>query len=116
MNFENISFQTDGPVAIVTLERPSVKNCVDGDTAAELADAFRQFDDDDSLSVAILTGSDNAFCAGADLKAIGTNRSNRVESAGDGPMGSREWEVARVVRVAEDRRLKVFRSVAVEAL
>lgn len=87
MNFENISFQTEGPVAIVTLERPSVKNCVDGDTAAELADAFRQFDDDDSMSVAILTGSDNAFCAGADLKAIGTTRSNRLDGAGDGPMG-----------------------------
>ncbi len=87
MEYQNISFQVDGPVAIVTIERPAVKNCVDGPTADELADAFRRFADTDELSVAILTGSNGAFCAGADLKATADGRGNRVGEDGDGPMG-----------------------------
>lgn len=87
MDFKNITFEVDGSVAIVTIERPAVKNCVDGPTALELAEAFRRFDRDDSLSVAILTGRDGAFCAGADLKAVATGRGNRVDREGDGPMG-----------------------------
>jgi enoyl-CoA hydratase len=87
VSYENISVAKDGPIAIVTLERPKVRNCVDGPTALELADAFRSFDADDELAVAILTGSEGAFCAGADLKAVGEGRGNRVSEAGDGPMG-----------------------------
>ena len=87
LTFQNISYEVDGPVAIVTIERPAVKNCVDGPTAIELADSFRQFDEDDELAVAILTGRDGAFCAGADLKATATGRGNRVTPKGDGPMG-----------------------------
>ena len=83
----NISFETDGPVAIVAIERPEVRNCVDGPTALELAAAFRRFEESDDLSVAILTGSKGAFCAGADLKAIASSRGNRVSEDGDGPMG-----------------------------
>jgi len=87
VEYRNISFEADGPVAIVTIERPAVKNCVDGPTANELAHAFRRFDADDALCVAILTGSDRAFCAGADLKAVSSGRGNRVDLDGDGPMG-----------------------------
>ena len=87
MSYQNISVAEDGPIAIVTIERPRVRNCVDGPTALELADAFRRFDADDALSVAILTGSEGAFCAGADLKAVATRRGNRVDEHGDGPMG-----------------------------
>jgi enoyl-CoA hydratase len=87
MKFEFISYEVDGPIATVTIQRPRVKNCVDGPTAAELADAFRTFDGDDALSVAILTGADGAFCAGADLKAVSDGRGNRVDETGDGPMG-----------------------------
>jgi enoyl-CoA hydratase len=66
-----------------------VRNAVDGPTAAALADAFRAFDTDDALAVAILTGAGGTFCAGADLKAIAEGRGNRVEAdvAHDGPMG-----------------------------
>ena len=49
--------------------------------------AFRRFEESDDLSVAILTGSKGAFCAGADLKALGSDRSNQVSEDGDGPMG-----------------------------
>jgi len=57
-------------VFIVTIDRPEMRNAVDRSTAKKLADAFRAFDADDSLSVAILTGAGGNFCAGADLKAL----------------------------------------------
>jgi enoyl-CoA hydratase len=87
MRFDFISYDVDGPVAIITLQRPRVKNCVDGPTARELAEAFRNFDRDAGVSVAVLTGAEGAFCAGADLKGIGEGRGNRVDMTGDGPMG-----------------------------
>jgi enoyl-CoA hydratase len=83
----NVRFETKGSIAIVTIDRPSVRNCVDGPTAAELAVAFRRFDGDESLSVAVLTGADGCFCAGADLKGVSQARGNRVSEDGDGPMG-----------------------------
>ena len=63
-----VSYQTDGPVAIVTIERPAARNAVNRATAQALAAAFRRFDADAALSVAILTGSGGYFCAGYDLK------------------------------------------------
>jgi enoyl-CoA hydratase len=87
VSYQSISIAKDGPVFIVTIERPEVRNCVDGPTAAELADAFRQFDADEDYAVAILTGAEGAFCAGADLKAVASKRGNRVSEEGDGPMG-----------------------------
>lgn len=58
---------------IITINRPEVMNCVDGETAALLEQAWKTFRDDDDLHVAILTGTgDTAFCTGADLKAIGS--------------------------------------------
>jgi len=82
-----IQYQRDGAIAIVTINRPEVRNAVDGPTAQALADAFREFDSDDTLSVAILTGSSNTFCAGADLKAVAEGRGNDLTDNGDGPMG-----------------------------
>ncbi|MGQ0826606.1 MAG: crotonase/enoyl-CoA hydratase family protein [Actinomycetota bacterium] len=73
-------------VTIVTINRPDVRNAVDGPTAALLADAFRAFDDDDH-TIAVLTGADGTFCAGADLKAIADKRGNVAREVGDGPMG-----------------------------
>ena len=79
--------ERDGSVAIVTLDRPAVRNAVDGPTAAALSDAFRRFEADPELSVAVLTGAGGTFCAGADLHALAEGRGNRVEEDGDGPMG-----------------------------
>ena len=70
----------DGPVTIVTINRPQVRNAVDQATAKELYAAFEAFDADDSASVAVLTGADGVFCAGADLKAFADGGGNRVES------------------------------------
>jgi enoyl-CoA hydratase len=76
-------------ILVVTINRPHARNAVDGPTAAALADAFRDFDTDTSLLVAVLTGADGTFCAGADLKAVATGRGNRVSAdvTADGPMG-----------------------------
>ncbi len=82
-----VRYETDGPVAIITIDRPEVRNAVDAPTANALVEAFRSFDRDDALSVAVLTGRDGTFCAGADLKGVATGRGNRVTEDGDGPMG-----------------------------
>src|SRR5277367_3717421 len=82
-----VEFAVEDEIAIVTINRPEARNAVDGPTAAALADAFRRFDADGALSVAILTGAGGTFCAGADLKAVATNRGNRVSEDGDGPLG-----------------------------
>jgi len=82
-----VRYETDGPVAVVTIDRPGVRNAVDRPTAEALASAFRTFEADDSLAVAILTGAGGTFCAGADLKAVATGTGNRTTETGDGPMG-----------------------------
>jgi enoyl-CoA hydratase len=79
--------EREGPVTIVTLDRPAQKNAVDRDTAQALADAFRTFDADADARVAVLTGDHGTFCAGADLKAMAKGAPNRVARDGDGPMG-----------------------------
>ncbi|MDJ0867261.1 MAG: crotonase/enoyl-CoA hydratase family protein [Myxococcota bacterium] len=101
---------TDGPVAIVTIDRPEVRNAVDQPTAAALADAFRQFDDDDALAVAVLTGAGGTFCAGADLKAVSSGRGNRLRFSEtvaqdtrhhrDGPMGPSRMLLSKPVLAA----------------
>ncbi|MBL9070122.1 MAG: crotonase/enoyl-CoA hydratase family protein [Sphingopyxis sp.] len=74
----------DGPVTIVTIDRPAKRNAVDPDTAIALRDAFTAFAKDDSARIAILTGSAGHFCAGFDLGAVGTSR---YDPDGPGPMG-----------------------------
>ena len=82
-----------GPVFTITINRPEVRNAVDGPTAAGLAEAFRAFEADTEAKVGVLTGADGCFCAGADLKAVSSDEKNlRFDENGDGPMGpSRMW-------------------------
>ncbi|MFD4709652.1 crotonase/enoyl-CoA hydratase family protein [Streptomyces sp. NPDC056637] len=89
-----------GHVTTVVLSRPEVRNAVDGPTAAELATAFKEFDADESARVAVLWGEGGTFCAGADLKAIGTERGNRVAEEGDGPMGPTRLRLSKPVIAA----------------
>jgi enoyl-CoA hydratase len=96
----SVHVEVDGPVATVVLHRPEARNAVDGPTAAALADAFRAFDADDSQSVAVLYGEGGTFCAGADLKAIGTERGNQVVDDGDGPMGPTRLRLSKPVIAA----------------
>lgn len=96
----SVRFEIEGPLAIVTIDRPAVRNAVDGPTADALAAAFRRFDADDALAVAILTGAGGTFCAGADLKAISEGRGNRVAQDGDGPMGPTRMQLGKPVIAA----------------
>lgn len=85
---QTVSVETRDRVAIVTIERPERRNAVDGATARQLYDAFKAFDADPALDVAILQGRGGAFCAGADLKGVSEGKGNPVEREGDfGPMG-----------------------------
>lgn len=74
-------------VWVVTINRPEARNAVDGPTAKALKEAFTELDADSDCCVGILTGAGDTFCAGADLKAIGSERGNTVALEGAGPMG-----------------------------
>ncbi len=92
-----------GPVWIVTLNRPAVRNAVDGPTALALAEAFRAFEAEDRLKVAVLTGMAQQFCAGADLKAVAGGaaaQANRIAVDGDGPMGPTRMALTKPVIAA----------------
>lgn len=89
-----------GPVTTVILSRPAARNAVDGPTARALADAFRAFDADPDAAVAVLWGEGGTFCAGADLKAIGTPDGNTVTEDGDGPMGPTRMRLSKPVIAA----------------
>ena len=97
-----VRYETDGPVAVITLDRPEVANAVDGPTADALAAAFRRFEADAALSVSVLTGAHGKFCAGADLKAMREDptRVNRVAAEGDGPLGVTRMLLAKPVIAA----------------
>jgi enoyl-CoA hydratase len=82
-----VRFEIQTRCAIITIDRPEVRNAVDGPTAQALAAAFRRFDADNDLDVAILTGAAGTFCAGADLKSVAKGTGNGVHVEGDGPMG-----------------------------
>lgn len=97
----SVRYETQGAIAIITIDCPDRRNAVDGPTAEKLADAFRRFDADEMLSVAILTGAGGTFCAGADLKAVSTGKGrNRVEETGDGPMGPSRMRLGKPVIAA----------------
>ncbi|MFE0646386.1 crotonase/enoyl-CoA hydratase family protein [Streptomyces sp. NPDC058877] len=95
-----VRVERDGPVTTVVLSRPAVRNAVDGPTAGQLADAFRAFEEDDGAAVAVLWGEGGTFCAGADLKAVGTANGNRVAADGDGPMGPTRLRLTKPVIAA----------------
>ncbi|WP_328875273.1 crotonase/enoyl-CoA hydratase family protein [Streptomyces sp. NBC_00287] len=95
-----VRVERQGPVTTVVLSRPEARNAVDGPTAHELADAFRQFEADEEARVAVLWGEGGTFCAGADLKALGTERSNQVTEDGDGPMGPTRMRLSKPVIAA----------------
>jgi enoyl-CoA hydratase len=95
-----VSVVRDGPVTTVLLARPERRNAVDGPTAAALSRAFKEFDADEEAAVAVLHGVGGVFCAGADLKAVGTAAGNRVDPTGDGPMGPSRMRLSKPVIAA----------------
>jgi enoyl-CoA hydratase len=97
-----VTVHADGPVVVITINRPEVRNAVDRPTADALAEAFRAFDEDPDAAVAVLTGAGGTFCAGADLKGIADGRANRVDTdiTADGPMGPTRLDLSKPVIAA----------------
>lgn len=87
LNENSVLVERDGPVGIVTLNRPQVRNAVNAATASALAHAFQAFDQDDSLHVGILTGNGGTFCAGFDLKELALGGRHLTPHEEQGPMG-----------------------------
>ncbi|MBI1252558.1 MAG: crotonase/enoyl-CoA hydratase family protein [Alphaproteobacteria bacterium] len=79
--------EREGPIVIVTINRPESRNAVDGETAAALFAALKDAEADDGVSVTILTGAGGYFCAGADLKSVGRGDRWRPAAWGAGPLG-----------------------------
>jgi len=95
-----VRVEKDGPVWTVVLSRPTARNAVDGPTAAQLVAAFEEFDTDGDAAVAVLWGEGGVFCSGADLKAVGTERGNRLAADGPGPMGPTRMRLGKPVIAA----------------
>ena len=96
-----IETRREDAVFTVIINRPEARNAVDRDTAQALYEAFKAFDADDTLSVAVLTGAGGNFCAGADLKAVSEGRGNITKVGGDlGPMGPTRLALSKPVIAA----------------
>ena len=99
-----ILVERDGPVTIVSINRPERRNAVNGATAKLLFDAFRAFDADDNSSVAVFTGTGGYFCAGADLKMVSTGDPEKKRELGGhqtiAPMGPSRLRLSKPVIAA----------------
>ncbi len=100
MTTEPVHVADDGGVRVVTINRPERRNAVDSASAARLLEAFSDFDADESLSVAVLTGAGGYFCAGADLKALLAGDRRPVGDDGPGPMGPTRLRLGKPVIAA----------------
>jgi enoyl-CoA hydratase len=87
-------------IAVIRMLRPERRNAVDAATAKSLADAFRAFDADANLDVAVFTGANDVFCAGADLKAIASGDRITLNASGDSPMGPPRLRLSKPVIAA----------------
>jgi len=96
--------ERDGPVTIVSINRPHCRNAVDGLTARKLYDSFLAFDADTDASVAVFTGTGGFFCAGADLKAVAAGHVNKKREVGGhnsiAPMGPSRLRLSKPVIAA----------------
>jgi enoyl-CoA hydratase len=96
--------ERDGPVTIVSINRPHCRNAVDGLTARKLYDVFLAFDADIDASVAVFTGTGGFFCAGADLKAVASGDPNKKREIGGqntiAPMGPSRLRLSKPVIAA----------------
>ena len=98
----SVNRERHGSVLSITIDRPRRRNAVDRPTADALEAAFREFDRDEELAVAVLTGAGGTFCAGADLRAIEEEpeRANRLERSDHAPMGPTRLRLTKPVIAA----------------
>jgi enoyl-CoA hydratase/carnithine racemase len=99
---DSVLVERDGPITIVSINRPHCRNAVDGATARKLFDAFLAFDAE--ASVAVFTGTGGTFCAGADLKAVASGDLNKKREIGGhdsiAPMGPSRLRLSKPVIAA----------------
>ncbi len=89
MAFENILVDTRGPVGLITLNRPEALNALNSALMDELSQAVGGFDDDDAIGAIVVTGSEKAFAAGADIKEMQSKTFAEVYSE---DFITRNWE------------------------
>jgi len=95
-----ITVERKDEIALVSINRPAIRNAVDDATAEALYDAAIAFDEDPSLSVMVLTGSGGHFCAGADLKAVADGERRAIRESGIAPMGPTRLQLSKPVIAA----------------
>ena len=95
-----VRIEKEFPVFTIIIDNPKVKNAVDGTTANELASAFTEFENEEKALVAVLWGANGIFCSGANLNAITTDKANRIDIDGDGPMGPTRMRLTKPVIAA----------------
>ena len=96
----SVQVDRDGPVTVVTIDRPERRNAVDPATADGPARGVHRLRRRRRLAVAVLTGSGGTFCAGADLQALAAGARHRVATDGPGPMGPTRLELSKPVIAA----------------
>jgi len=94
----SVSVTTIDRIAVIRMMRPERRNAVDASTARSLADAFRAFDADEALDVAVCAGAKHIV--GADLKAIAAGARVELSAAGDSPMGPPRLRLSKPVIAA----------------
>jgi enoyl-CoA hydratase len=95
MAFENILVETRGRVGLITLNRPKALNALNDALMDELGEALRAFESDEGIGAIVITGSEKAFAAGADIGMMATYSYMDVYK---GDYITKNWEVIRSIR------------------
>jgi len=97
-----VRIDRDGDVLVVVVDRPEVRNAIDVTTASALAAAFRDFEIDETLHVAVLSGAGGTFSAGYDLRTLrdGDAGASPLHEAGDAPLGVSRMSLSKPVIAA----------------
>ncbi|MBY8974201.1 crotonase/enoyl-CoA hydratase family protein [Rhodobacteraceae bacterium NNCM2] len=95
-----LHIETDGPVRVLTMDRPEAKNAVDPAQADRLRAAFAEIEADEAILATVLTGAGGTFCAGADLKAAARGEFDWSKVPHEGPLGPTRWHFSKPVIAA----------------
>lgn len=106
MDFTQITYEVDGPAAVVTLNRPEQLNAFTGTMLTELLAAFDRAEADDAVRAIIMTGAGRAYCAGADLSSGGDTFDHEAHGVGADATGRapRDGGGILVLRIFESRK------------
>ncbi|MEM0943888.1 MAG: crotonase/enoyl-CoA hydratase family protein [Pseudomonadota bacterium] len=95
-----LHIETDGPVRILTMDRPKARNAVDPAQASRLNEAFAAAEADAQIRAIVLTGAGGTFSAGADLKAVAAGQFDWSKVPQEGPLGPTRWHFSKPVVAA----------------